>query len=199
MKDNLYKSYIMFWLSQSVSQLGSAMTGYALVVWAYAQTKSAMTVSILTFCSYVPFVIGSIVSGTYIDRFPKKLIMIVAHGIAACCTCVILIRGITREIQITDIYVNVIQYSTIPIGILLGGILADQVFEPFMASGVPPASFLGNMVGTGKGSGMAVMFLCTGICGCLASIFGYCQKDVKDLRRELAKNSPIKKSDGKKG
>ena len=40
--------YIIFWLSQSVSQLGSAMTGFALIIWAYKQTDSAMAVSLMT-------------------------------------------------------------------------------------------------------------------------------------------------------
>ena len=34
-----FKPFIVFWLSQTVSQLGSAMTGYALVLWAYEQTR----------------------------------------------------------------------------------------------------------------------------------------------------------------
>ena len=33
-----FKTFIVFWLSQTVSQLGSAMTGYALVLWVYGQT-----------------------------------------------------------------------------------------------------------------------------------------------------------------
>lgn len=33
-KKSGFTRYIIFWLSQSVSQLGSAMTGFALVIWA---------------------------------------------------------------------------------------------------------------------------------------------------------------------
>ena len=76
---------------------------------------------------------------------------------------------------------NAIQYSTIPIGILLGGVLADYVFEPFMNSGKNLASLLGGLVGTGAGSGMAVMFLCTGVCGFLVSIVSYRNKEIRKL------------------
>ena len=76
---------------------------------------------------------------------------------------------------------NAIQYSTIPIGILLGGVLADYVFEPFMNSGKNLASLLGRLVGTGAGSGMAVMFLCTGVCGFLVSIVSYRNKEIRKL------------------
>ncbi len=49
-----FKKYITFWLSQSVSQLGSAMTSYALILWAYTMSDSALTVSLMSFCNYVP-------------------------------------------------------------------------------------------------------------------------------------------------
>lgn len=77
---------------------------------------------------------------------------------------------------------NAIQYSTIPLGILLGGFLADYVFEPFMKSGNPAVSLLQLLVGEGAGSGMAVMFLCTGVCGGLFSLISYHKKELKELK-----------------
>ena len=69
---------------------------------------------------------------------------------------------------------NALQYFTIPLGILLGGALADYVFEPLMANGTSPfVAFLHKLVGTGSGSGMAVMFLCTSILGSTAGVFWY--------------------------
>ncbi len=58
--DNKFKKYIVFWLSQSVSQLGSAMTGFALILWVYTVNHSALTVSMMSFCSYVPYIIVSL-------------------------------------------------------------------------------------------------------------------------------------------
>ena len=68
---------------------------------------------------------------------------------------------------------NALQYSTIPVGILLGGFLADYVFEPFMQGESAVAGMLQTVVGTGAGSGMAVMFLCTGIAGSVFSFVAY--------------------------
>lgn len=76
---------------------------------------------------------------------------------------------------------NTIQFSTIPVGILLGGVLADYVFEPFMASGHVMAGIWGKLVGYGSGSGMALMFLCTGCLGCAASLMGYNNKEIRKL------------------
>lgn len=54
MKEKQYINFIIFWASQAVSQLGSSMTGFALTIWAYKQTESVMTVSLLTFSHIVP-------------------------------------------------------------------------------------------------------------------------------------------------
>ncbi len=76
---------------------------------------------------------------------------------------------------------NAIQYSTIPLGILLGGYLSDYVFEPFMGSHSDAATLLEKIVGAGAGSGMAVMFLCTGICGFAMSTFSLFSKEIQKL------------------
>lgn len=76
---------------------------------------------------------------------------------------------------------NAIQYSTIPVGIILGGWLADYVFEPFMASGNRLAGMLGTIVGDNAGSGMAAMFLCTGICGFTVSMASCFNREIKKL------------------
>ena len=99
----------------------------------------------------------------------------------------ILYRTVPENIQGRVFAVrNALQYSTIPIGILSGGILADYVFEPFIASGTAPAVFLGKIVGNGAGSGMAAMFLCTGACGFLMSIAALFNREIQKLNFSTA-------------
>lgn len=76
---------------------------------------------------------------------------------------------------------NAIQYSTIPVGIILGGYLADCVFEPFMSSGNRMAAMLKIIIGDSAGSGMAAMFLCTGICGFTVSMIACFHREIKKL------------------
>ena len=59
---------------------------------------------------------------------------------------------------------NTLQFFTIPIGYLLGGLLVDRVCEPLMAA-LPPASPLCALLGTGKGSGAALLFLAIALAG----------------------------------
>lgn len=99
------RNFTLFWLSGSVSQLGSAMTSYALIIWAYQQTKSAMTVSLMSFSMYLPYICISIFAGAFIDRHSKKKIMLFTDFMAAICTFVIFLLIVTNQFQIWHIYI----------------------------------------------------------------------------------------------
>lgn len=105
MEQKLFKKYIILWLSQSVSGLGSSMTGFALVLWAYGQSSSAMSVSMMSFCNYVPYVILSLFVGSFIDRHNKKTIMLVADSIAAACSLAVLASLHMGKLAVWNIYV----------------------------------------------------------------------------------------------
>jgi len=101
---NDLKYFIILWLSQSFSSLGSAMTNFALVIWSYQQYGSALQTAMITICSYSPYVIMSIFAGALSDRWNKKITMLVCDSFAAICTvCVILLLK-SNSLQIWHIY-----------------------------------------------------------------------------------------------
>lgn len=104
MKNNNFKNFIIFWLSQSFSELGSSMTSFALIIWTYKQTNSAMSVSLMTFCSYVPYILGSIFVGTFIDTHRKKTIMLASDFVASFCSVLVLVLIGMNCFQIWHIY-----------------------------------------------------------------------------------------------
>lgn len=103
--NNNFKKYIVFWLSQSASQLGSAMTSFALILWTYTQEGSAMTVSLMSFFNYAPFILVSLFAGTFVDNHKKKNIMLVSDTIAAICSAMILVLTLSSSLQIWHIYI----------------------------------------------------------------------------------------------
>ena len=58
---------------------------------------------------------------------------------------------------------NSMQFFTIPLGLALGGLLVDHVFEPLMAHTSVP--LLTALFGAGKGSGAAMLFAAIGAAG----------------------------------
>ena len=85
------KPYLLLWSTQSLSALGSAMTGYALILWLYRQSGSALETAMLAICSYAPYVLVSIFAGALSDRWNKKRTMLVCDLLAAVGTVVVLV------------------------------------------------------------------------------------------------------------
>lgn len=85
------KTFIILWSTQSLSQLGSAMTNFALTLWLYEQTGAALQTALLSICSYAPYVCMSIFAGTLSDRWDKKKVMLICDVFAAGCTVIVLV------------------------------------------------------------------------------------------------------------
>jgi len=64
---------------------------------------------------------------------------------------------------------NTLQFFTIPLGYLCGGVLVDKTFEPFMAAR-PAGSVWISLFGSGKGAGAAMLFFVIGILGALSCL-----------------------------
>ena len=98
-------NFLLFWGSQSLSQLGSAMSGFALILWVYRQTGSAMPTSLLTFFSYLPMILASTAAGPFVDMHKKKTIMLLCDLIAALCSCRVLAVLLLGRLELWHIYV----------------------------------------------------------------------------------------------
>ena len=84
------KPYLLLWGTQSLSALGSAMTNYALVIWLYQKSGSALETALLSICSYAPYVLMSVFAGVLSDRWDKKRTMLCCDLCAAVCTLIVL-------------------------------------------------------------------------------------------------------------
>lgn len=65
---------------------------------------------------------------------------------------------------------DTLQNGSIPLGLLLGGWMADHVFEPFMNDSSSVQNWLSQWFGTGGGSGIALLFFIVGIAGTAFSL-----------------------------
>lgn len=103
------KTFLLLWITQSFSGLGSAMTSYALVIWSYSQKGSALTTALLMVSSYAPYVLLSIFAGALSDRWNKKVTMLVCDSVAALTTVVMLVLLRGGILQIWHLYlINIV-------------------------------------------------------------------------------------------
>lgn len=106
-KNELYelKDFLVLWSTQSISQLGSSITGFALTLWLYEQTGSSLSTAALTICSYGPYVLMSIFAGALTDRFSKKSSMLVCDVFAAICTMIVFVLYRTNSLMVWHLYI----------------------------------------------------------------------------------------------
>ena len=106
---NQLKDFFILWSTQSVSQLGSSITTFALTLWLYEKTGSSLSTAALTICSYAPYVLMSIFAGALTDRFNKKKTMLCCDVLAVICTIIIFWLFNTNRLMVWHLYVlNVI-------------------------------------------------------------------------------------------
>lgn len=91
MKNRIFelKDFYVLWSTQGLSRLGSTMMNFALTLWLYQETGSALQTALLTICSYTPYVLTSIFAGALSDKWDKKKTMLVCDTFAACCTIIV--------------------------------------------------------------------------------------------------------------
>lgn len=104
MKNKSLKTYILLWSTQSLSALGSGLTGYALVLWLYAESGSALKTALLSVCSYAPYVLMSIFAGALSDRWNKKKTMLLCDLAAALSTVAVLALIKTENLEVWHLY-----------------------------------------------------------------------------------------------
>ena len=98
------RNFLILWLTQSVSQLGSSITAFALTLWLYEKTGSSLSTAALTICSYAPYVLMSIFAGALTDKFDKKKTMLICDVLAVLCTIVVFGLYNTKHLMVWHLY-----------------------------------------------------------------------------------------------
>ena len=97
--------FSIVWAGQIVSVLASSMTQFALTIWAYQATGSAMALGIVNTAFIVPFLLLSPIAGVMVDRYNRKLMMMVSDLTAVTATVGLLIIHATGHLQMWHLYV----------------------------------------------------------------------------------------------
>jgi MFS family permease len=98
------KNYYLLIIGQFVSQFGSKLTSFGLILWSYKQSGSVLSMSLLSVCYLVPEVMLSFISGTISDKWNKKKIMLVSDAIAAFFSCCVLVMLFTGTLRVEYLY-----------------------------------------------------------------------------------------------
>jgi hypothetical protein len=80
---------------------------------------------------------------------------------------------------------RLIAQITAPVAMIVGGLLADHIFEPAMMPDGLLANTFGWLVGTGEGAGIALLFVIGGLMSTAVGLSGYLFPVVRDIETIL--------------
>ena len=98
-------AFVLVWIGQLISVLGSSMTGFGLTIWMYQQTHSATAMGMMQVAFITPFLILSPIAGVMVDRYNRKLMMMVSDLAAGLSTVGLLVLFASGHMQFWVLYV----------------------------------------------------------------------------------------------
>lgn len=84
--DNWKKTFGIIWVGQFMSTLSSSAVNFAIIIWLSLETGSAEVLAYAAIAGLLPQALIGPFAGVYIDRWNRKLTMIIADGFIAICT-----------------------------------------------------------------------------------------------------------------
>ena len=103
--------FIIVWIGQIISILASGMSGFGLSIFMFEQTKSATAMGLMQVSFILPFLLLSPIAGVMVDRYNRKLMMMVSDFAAVTATFAILILQATGHLQFWHLYVANVFYG----------------------------------------------------------------------------------------
>jgi len=97
--------FTIVWVGQMVSMTGTGMSRFAITIWAWQVTGEATALALVGFFSFGPAVLFSPFAGALVDRWNRKLVMMLSDLAAGLSTVAILLLFATGNLQIWHLYV----------------------------------------------------------------------------------------------
>ena len=99
-------AFTIIWVGQLVSLTGTQMTGFALTVWAWLLTGEATALALVGFFTFAPTVFLSPFAGALVDRWSRKLVMMLSDLAAVTSTTAVFLLFLTGNLQIWHLYIT---------------------------------------------------------------------------------------------
>ena len=100
------KGFTVIWGGQFVSLLGTFMTRFALTIWAWQVTGEATALALTGLAFALPNILLYPVAGALVDRWNRKLVMMLSDIASGIATLVIFLLFTSGNLQIWHLYVT---------------------------------------------------------------------------------------------
>ena len=96
--------FALVWIGQLISIMATTMSQFGISVWVYEKTGSATALGLAQVFYITPFLLISPVAGVMIDRYNRKLMMMLSDLGAVCATLFVLAMNLAGGLEIWHLY-----------------------------------------------------------------------------------------------
>lgn len=96
--------FLLVWLGQTVSLMGSGVSYVAIVWWVWIETGSPVLMATVAIASAIPRVLAGPIAGAYVDRWDRRKIMLVLDGVSGVTTVAIAALLALNALQVWHLY-----------------------------------------------------------------------------------------------
>lgn len=96
--------FFTIWTGQAFSLLGSQLVSFAIIWWLTQTTGSATVLATASLVGLLPQVVLGPLTGALVDRWSRRLIMIIADGLIALATVLLAVLFAIGHVQIWQVY-----------------------------------------------------------------------------------------------
>jgi MFS transporter, DHA3 family, macrolide efflux protein len=122
----LTRDFGLVWSGQLISQIGDGVSKLALLWFVYAVTGSPLKTSVIGLLQTIPPIVLGPIIGVYVDRFPKKLLLITSDVLRALLIGLIPCLIPVESFTVSVLYVLVLLHA-----------IATAVFGPALTAAIP--------------------------------------------------------------
>ena len=108
-----FRAFMIVWVGQFASLMGSSLTGFALAIYVYQLTGSATTLGVIFALGLLPAVLASPIAGSLIDRWGPRRTLLVSNAGNMLVTALLAVLLITDTFAVWHVYVIVVATSVL--------------------------------------------------------------------------------------
>src|SRR5260221_1830695 len=101
---SLGKTFLLVWFGRMVSLIGTGMMRFAFLLWAYDKDGQATTLALLGVAGFLPEIVLSPIAGVIVDRYDRRVIMLVADLCAGVTIGTMLVLHLAGTLQVWHLY-----------------------------------------------------------------------------------------------
>ena len=98
-----FKKFLVIWMGELISNIGTGMTAFGLGVYVWQLTNSALDVAMVEMAALLPMILFSPAAGVLADRFDRRLLMIFGDCVSGLGLVLLLVLMSTGNIQVWQI------------------------------------------------------------------------------------------------